>query len=151
MGKKIILSGMRPTGKLHLGHWVGALSNWVKLQEEYKEMQKSEKAGLYSTMLPIVASITGMVTLIISMFGFTKTTQFNEILKGIDNNIWISTIMAFMVGIFTISFVRFFNRRKQLSSKNEFRKEILMDRLKELEKLKHSDIEKILRRNRNNL
>ncbi len=33
--KKVILSGMRPTGKLHLGHWVGALSNWVKLQEEY--------------------------------------------------------------------------------------------------------------------
>ena len=34
--KKIILSGVRPTGKLHLGHWVGALSNWIKLQEEYK-------------------------------------------------------------------------------------------------------------------
>ncbi len=33
---KTILSGMRPTGKLHLGHWVGALSNWVKLQEEYR-------------------------------------------------------------------------------------------------------------------
>lgn len=30
-----ILSGMRPTGKLHLGHLVGALSNWVKLQEQY--------------------------------------------------------------------------------------------------------------------
>lgn len=26
---------MRPTGKLHLGHWVGALSNWVDLQEKY--------------------------------------------------------------------------------------------------------------------
>ncbi len=33
--KKRILSGMRPTGKLHLGHLVGALNNWVKLQEEY--------------------------------------------------------------------------------------------------------------------
>lgn len=33
---KRILSGMRPTGKLHLGHLVGALSNWVKLQEEYQ-------------------------------------------------------------------------------------------------------------------
>ncbi len=32
---KTILSGMRPTGQLHLGHWVGALSNWIKLQEEY--------------------------------------------------------------------------------------------------------------------
>ncbi len=35
MHKKVILSGMRPTGWLHLGHWVGALSNWVKLQDEY--------------------------------------------------------------------------------------------------------------------
>lgn len=33
--KKRILSGMRPTGKLHLGHYVGALENWVKLQNEY--------------------------------------------------------------------------------------------------------------------
>ncbi|MDD5449566.1 MAG: tryptophan--tRNA ligase [Candidatus Omnitrophica bacterium] len=33
--KKRILSGMRPTGPLHLGHLFGALNNWVKLQEEY--------------------------------------------------------------------------------------------------------------------
>ena len=35
MKKKVILSGMRPTGELHLGHWVGALSNWIELQEKY--------------------------------------------------------------------------------------------------------------------
>ena len=35
MKKKRILSGMRPTGKLHLGHYVGALENWIKLQDEY--------------------------------------------------------------------------------------------------------------------
>ncbi|MDP1852836.1 MAG: tryptophan--tRNA ligase [Candidatus Omnitrophota bacterium] len=34
--KKRVLSGMRPTGKLHLGHLVGALNNWAKLQEEYE-------------------------------------------------------------------------------------------------------------------
>ncbi|MFC1704247.1 tryptophan--tRNA ligase [Candidatus Omnitrophota bacterium] len=34
--KKRILSGMRPTGKLHIGHLVGALNNWVKLQDEYE-------------------------------------------------------------------------------------------------------------------
>lgn len=33
--KKTILSGMRPTGKLHVGHLVGALENWVKLQDEF--------------------------------------------------------------------------------------------------------------------
>ncbi len=31
-----VLSGMRPTGKLHLGHYVGALQNWVKLQAQYE-------------------------------------------------------------------------------------------------------------------
>jgi tryptophanyl-tRNA synthetase len=30
-----ILSGMRPTGKLHLGNYVGALRNWVNLQNDY--------------------------------------------------------------------------------------------------------------------
>ena len=35
MNKKRILSGMRPTGPLHLGHLVGALTNWKKLQAEY--------------------------------------------------------------------------------------------------------------------
>jgi len=36
MAKKRILSGMRPTGRLHLGNLHGALDNWVKLQEEYQ-------------------------------------------------------------------------------------------------------------------
>src|SRR3990172_587908 len=35
MSKKRILTGIRPTGPLHLGHYVGALENWVRLQEEY--------------------------------------------------------------------------------------------------------------------
>ena len=33
---KRVLSGMRPTGKLHLGNLVGALNNWVKLQDSYR-------------------------------------------------------------------------------------------------------------------
>jgi tryptophanyl-tRNA synthetase len=31
-----VLSGMRPTGKLHLGNYMGALHNWVKLQHQYE-------------------------------------------------------------------------------------------------------------------
>lgn len=31
-----VFSGMRPTGKLHLGHMAGALTNWVKLQEDHE-------------------------------------------------------------------------------------------------------------------
>jgi tryptophanyl-tRNA synthetase len=33
--KKRVVSGMRPTGQLHLGHLVGALQNWVALQKQY--------------------------------------------------------------------------------------------------------------------
>ena len=33
--KKRILTGIRPTGPLHLGHYGGALENWVKLQDDY--------------------------------------------------------------------------------------------------------------------
>jgi tryptophanyl-tRNA synthetase len=31
-----VLSGMRPTGQLHLGHYHGVLKNWIKLQHEYQ-------------------------------------------------------------------------------------------------------------------
>jgi tryptophanyl-tRNA synthetase len=34
--KKRILSGMRPTGPLHMGNYLGALDNWVKMQEQYE-------------------------------------------------------------------------------------------------------------------
>jgi tryptophanyl-tRNA synthetase len=35
VAKQRVLSGMRPTGKLHIGHLVGALQNWVTLQQKY--------------------------------------------------------------------------------------------------------------------
>ena len=34
--RKRILTGIRPTGPLHLGHYSGALENWLQLQEEYE-------------------------------------------------------------------------------------------------------------------
>ncbi|HEV8690016.1 MAG TPA: tryptophan--tRNA ligase, partial [Ideonella sp.] len=30
-----VVSGMRPTGALHLGHYHGALKNWVRLQQDH--------------------------------------------------------------------------------------------------------------------
>jgi len=35
MSKKRVTSGMRPTGSLHLGNFLGALANWIKLQDDY--------------------------------------------------------------------------------------------------------------------
>lgn len=37
MDKKIILTGDRPTGRLHIGHYFGSLKNRVELQDEYEE------------------------------------------------------------------------------------------------------------------
>jgi tryptophanyl-tRNA synthetase len=34
--RKRVLSGMRSTGRLHLGNYVGALDNWVRMQDEYE-------------------------------------------------------------------------------------------------------------------
>jgi tryptophanyl-tRNA synthetase len=36
MPRKRILSGMRPTGRFHLGNYLGAIVNWVRLQDEYE-------------------------------------------------------------------------------------------------------------------
>ncbi|MFH2062804.1 MAG: tryptophan--tRNA ligase [bacterium] len=32
--RKILISGIQPSGRIHLGNWVGALSNWVRLQDD---------------------------------------------------------------------------------------------------------------------
>jgi tryptophanyl-tRNA synthetase len=51
MERKRILTGIRPTGALHLGHYAGALHNWVRLQHEYEtffliaDYQVSDYAG----------------------------------------------------------------------------------------------------------
>ncbi|MGD8539282.1 MAG: tryptophan--tRNA ligase [Candidatus Aminicenantes bacterium] len=34
--KKVVFSGLRPTGPCHLGHLAGALRNWIKLQDDYQ-------------------------------------------------------------------------------------------------------------------
>ena len=36
MAGRVVLSGMQPTGRLHLGNYEGALKNWVHLQEQYE-------------------------------------------------------------------------------------------------------------------
>ncbi|MBQ1610047.1 MAG: tryptophan--tRNA ligase [Elusimicrobia bacterium] len=36
MTNKRVLSAMRPTGRLHLGHYFGALQNWIKIQQDFE-------------------------------------------------------------------------------------------------------------------
>ncbi len=44
--KKRILTGDRPTGKLHLGHYVGSLKNRLRLQDEYDDLRPSDSADV---------------------------------------------------------------------------------------------------------
>ncbi|HEX6988547.1 MAG TPA: tryptophan--tRNA ligase, partial [Bacillota bacterium] len=36
MRRRRVFSGMRPTGRVHLGNYLGAVRNWVKMQHEYE-------------------------------------------------------------------------------------------------------------------
>ena len=36
MSRKRVLSGVQPTGALHIGNWLGAIRNWVELQEKHE-------------------------------------------------------------------------------------------------------------------
>lgn len=51
MPKKRILSGMRPSGKLHIGHFVGALENWVQLQNDYENFHLIADYHVLTTQL----------------------------------------------------------------------------------------------------
>jgi tryptophanyl-tRNA synthetase len=63
--RRRILTGVRPTGPLHLGHYVGALENWVRLQQEYDcyfliaDYQVSD----YADNVPLVREAVREVTL----------------------------------------------------------------------------------------
>src|SRR5574340_263785 len=67
MEKKRILSGMRPTGKLHLGHLHGALGNWIELQNRgdyacyYFVADWHALTSEYGNTEPIRANISDMV------------------------------------------------------------------------------------------
>ncbi len=49
--KKRILTGVRPTGSLHLGHYAGALENWLRLQNEFRAGQCNGAPGALAEAL----------------------------------------------------------------------------------------------------
>jgi len=57
--KKIILSGNRPTGRLHWGNYTGALENWVRLQDEYRCYFMVADWHVLTTALDKAAEIRG--------------------------------------------------------------------------------------------
>jgi tryptophanyl-tRNA synthetase len=69
--KKRILSGMRPTGRLHLGNYVGALENWVQMQESaaYENFHLIADYHVLTTDLDTSEIYTNTVDMIIDWLG----------------------------------------------------------------------------------
>ncbi len=59
MTEKIILSGNRPTGRLHWGNYTGALENWVRLQDDYQCFFMVADWHVLTTALDKAAEIRG--------------------------------------------------------------------------------------------
>jgi tryptophanyl-tRNA synthetase len=55
IAKKRVVSGMRPTGKLHIGHYFGALENWVRLQNEVVAEPEGSGSPLATRHSPLPA------------------------------------------------------------------------------------------------
>ena len=72
--KNIILTGDRPTGNLHLGHYIGSLKNRVKLQNE----------GNYDEMYVMIADAQGLTD------NFDNPKKNQRICKGSCNRLFIS-------------------------------------------------------------
>ena len=49
--KSRVLSGMRPTGRLHIGHYFGALQNWVRLQNAVAPLESSQTGAQHAAPL----------------------------------------------------------------------------------------------------
>ena len=47
-----VLSGLRPTGRIHIGNYFGALVNWVRFQDEYKCFYEVADWHALTTMYP---------------------------------------------------------------------------------------------------
>lgn len=65
MAKKRILSGMRPTGKLHLGHYVGALENWIELQNTYDSYHLIADYHVLTTNLDTTSVYSNTIEMVI--------------------------------------------------------------------------------------
>ena len=40
-----VVSGIQPTGNLHLGNYLGAIRNWVRMQDEMQEANRAQAAA----------------------------------------------------------------------------------------------------------
>ena len=98
--KARVVSGMRPTGRLHLGHLVGALGNWVPLQSQYDAAQgmgskatiKFDQNGAFARSLG--STLTGKVTITIEALPSDPPGAFTGVISGTFNGSTVSERVA---------------------------------------------------------
>jgi len=91
MPQKRILSGMRPTGKLHIGHYVGALENWIELQYKYQSFHliadyhvlttKTDTSSIYEDSIEMLLDwlAAGLDPAITPMFRQSQVKEHTEL------------------------------------------------------------------------
>ncbi|MCF8267636.1 MAG: tryptophan--tRNA ligase, partial [Ignavibacteriales bacterium] len=91
MPQKRILSGMRPTGKLHIGHYVGALENWIELQHKYQSFHliadyhvlttKTDTSSIYEDSIEMLLDwlAAGLDPAITPMFRQSQVKEHTEL------------------------------------------------------------------------
>lgn len=101
MQKKRILSGMRPTGKLHIGHYVGALENWIKLQDDYQNFHLIADYHVLTTELNsndiYVNSIDMLIDWLASGLNPVKSPMFRQ--SQIKEHTELSLIFSMLITV----------------------------------------------------
>ena len=99
--KRRILTGIRPTGPLHLGHYAGALENWVALQSEYDchfliaDYQASDHAG----DLPLLRSAVWEVALDWLAVGLDPAVSSFVVESLVPENAELATWLAWLLPV----------------------------------------------------
>jgi len=89
-----VVSGMRPTGRLHLGHLVGALKNWAALQEQYDcfyfvadwhalTSEYADTAGLAANGISTIGPYLYLALIVIVLLGWTNAVNLTDGLDGL--------------------------------------------------------------------
>ena len=138
--------------KEDLTNWLNEKNEIIKkpIFEEYQEIkeklyfyERKEKAGINSLKFNLILNVLTMAGMLVAVL-FFKDIVF------LSNS--MSSVFYIMFGIIIsasiISVSRYFGKRQNEKEENKYEKEILIERLKELELLKHSSIEKILGNNK---
>jgi tryptophanyl-tRNA synthetase len=101
MPKKRILSGMRPTGKLHIGHYVGALENWVKLQDEYQNFHLIADYHVLTTNLDTADVYENSIEMLIDWLAAGLNPEKNPIFRQskIKEHTELNLILSMLVTV----------------------------------------------------